>query len=365
VGDEVKAEARLAALRQRRLRGGMQFGYCVPMFAWPGPRLFRTPNVEVVDAQEVIALGREAERIGFDSIWACDHLMLGKGNAVLEGWTVLAALAGATSTPLLGLIHQANLHRHPAIHAHMTATLDQLSGGRFIFFFDTGTMASEHLAYGLDWQAETKDRVAQLEEALEIIQGLWTAPAPIDHQGRFYHLSQAQAAPRPVQAPHPPIWFAGAPPGLVELAARYGNGWNSTPAPLAELRARLARLDEACERAGRSSSDLEKSFETQVLLADDHEALRAKLRSLADKPGAGPDDRLPAGVEEFLNGRCDHLPDAITDTWIIGTPAQARQRVRDLRHLGIDHLMLWFMDAPDRTSMRSFMAEVAPPFQAG
>ncbi len=63
----------------------MKFGYCVPAFAMPGANMFRTPNVADIRDVDVVGLAREAERLGFDSLWVCDHLMLGKGEAVLEG----------------------------------------------------------------------------------------------------------------------------------------------------------------------------------------------------------------------------------------------------------------------------------------
>ena len=89
--------------------------------------------------------------LGYNSIWVADHLMLGQDQAILEGWTTLAAIAGATRRARLGIIHQAHFFRHPALAAKMMATLDQISGGRFIFFADTGTRAGEHHAYGLHY----------------------------------------------------------------------------------------------------------------------------------------------------------------------------------------------------------------------
>src|SRR5690606_13022397 len=107
-----------------------QFGYCLPIFANPGGSLFRTPNLRKLDALELLRLGRYAEELGFDPWWVADHLMLGLDDAILEGCTALSALAGATATARLGLIHQAHYFRSPAVAAKMVATLDQLSGGR-------------------------------------------------------------------------------------------------------------------------------------------------------------------------------------------------------------------------------------------
>ena len=125
-----------AELAERRKAGTLKFGYCVPAFAMPGPDLFRVPNVARIENVDVLGNARDAERLGFDSLWVCDHLMLGRDKAVLEGWTTLAMIAGATTKAQLGLIHQANLFRMPQIAAKMMSTLDLLSGGRFIHFFE-------------------------------------------------------------------------------------------------------------------------------------------------------------------------------------------------------------------------------------
>src|SRR5215831_11453099 len=131
----------------------IQFGYCVPIFAAPGGGLFRTPNWAQLDAQAALTSAVQAEALGFDSLWVADHLMLGQEQAILEGWTTLAAIAGATRRARLGIIHQAFYFRHPSMTAKMIATLDALSGGRFIYFADTGTRGSEHHAYGLNYPA--------------------------------------------------------------------------------------------------------------------------------------------------------------------------------------------------------------------
>ena len=65
----------------------IRFGFSLPIFAWPGGRLFRTPNYAALDAQTTMGLGQHADALGFDDLWVADHLMLGKDNAILEGWT--------------------------------------------------------------------------------------------------------------------------------------------------------------------------------------------------------------------------------------------------------------------------------------
>src|SRR5918999_3004557 len=155
--------------------GDIQFGVCLPIFACPGIQLFRTPGFATLDAAAVLPWGKHAAALGYDSLWVADHLMLGKDEAILEGWTVLAALAGATARPKLGMIHQALLFRHPALAAKMAATLDQISGGRLIHFMDCGYLRREYVNYGLPWDDDEEERIARLVEGTELILALWAA----------------------------------------------------------------------------------------------------------------------------------------------------------------------------------------------
>jgi alkanesulfonate monooxygenase SsuD/methylene tetrahydromethanopterin reductase-like flavin-dependent oxidoreductase (luciferase family) len=337
-------------------------GYCVPAFAMPGPDLFRVPNVARIEDVDVLGNAREAERLGFDSLWVCDHLILGRDKAVLEGWTTLAMIAGATQRAQLGLIHQANLFRLPQIAAKMMATLDRLSGGRFIHFFEAGMGRAEQVAYGLDWDDDHTARVARLEEAIELIRALYAAPGPIDFAGKFYRLDQAELAPKPLQ-PHLPVWLGEAFEPVIDLTARVADGWNTTPVTLAELDRRLGLLDAALGRAGRSRAELEISFETQILVAPDLVTLRRKVAAMAERAAEAGAAPPKAELLDFLAGRVDHLPADMTGPWIVGTAEDARRRIDALRARGVDHLMLWFMDAPDTDGMAYFMEEVAPAFR--
>lgn len=349
-------------LAERRKAGVVKMGYCVPAFAMPGPDLFRVPNVARIEDVDVLANAREAERLGFDSLWVCDHLMLGRDRAVLEGWTTLAMIAGATRRAQLGLIHQANLFRSPQIAAKMMSTLDRLSGGRFIHFFEAGMGRAEQVAYGLDWDDDHSARVARLEEAIALIRALYAATGPIDFEGTYYRLEQAELAPKPRQH-HVPIWLGEAFEPVIDLTARVADGWNTTPVTLTELDRRLGLLDAALTRAGRSRDELEISFETQILIAPDVTTLRRKVAALVDRAAEAGAAPPKSAVSDFLAGRTDHLPAEMTGPWIIGTAADVLQRTIELRARGVDHLMLWFMEAPDTDGMAYFMEEVAPTFR--
>ncbi len=342
----------------------VRFGYCAPIFAQPGGMLFRTPNLPRLDGPAAVRAAVEAEALGFDSLWVADHLMLGQDEAILEGWTTLAAMAGATERAKLGLIHQAHFFRHPAVAAKMMATLDHLSGGRFIFFADTGTRAAEHWAYGLRYPPVIADRMPDFLEGLDLIQKLWrtSAAAPLTFVGQHYQVTGAVCAPPPFTQPHPPIWFGEAHPLTLQACARLGQGWNSAPVGLVELTRRLRELRAACEAAGRPFDELEISYETQVLIAPSRAAVRERLRAMLTltPPGvATPDDE---DLRAFVRGASDAYPRYLTKAWLVGDPAEVAAQVRAYAAAGVHHFLLWFMDAPEADGMRLFMEKVAGQF---
>lgn len=160
------------------------------------------------------------------------------------------------------------------------------------------------------------------------------------------------AAPYPTAAP--PLWL-GETPDAVMLAAiaDMADGWNSTPATIAELRARLARVDAACVSAGRPLADLELSLEIQILIAP----TRARVEEQLDYAVSLP---APAG-----SGVSYADPASRADLYarsLIGTPDEVVARIEEYRALGISHFMLWFMDFPRMDGIRLFAETVLPQF---
>jgi alkanesulfonate monooxygenase SsuD/methylene tetrahydromethanopterin reductase-like flavin-dependent oxidoreductase (luciferase family) len=338
----------------------IQFGYCVPIFAWPGGNLFRTPGMARLDGRAALESAVLAEALGYDSIWVADHLMLGQEQAILEGWTTLAAIAGATTRARLGIIHQAHFFRHPAVAAKMMATLDVLSGGRFIFFADTGTRAGEHLAYGLNYPAAMEERMPDFLEGLDLILKLWqtTEARPLTYAGRTYHVTEAVCQPAPVQRPHPPIWFGEAHPLTLDAAARLGQGWNTAPVSLAEMERRLRALRAACAKVGRPFEDLEISHETQILIAEDAAGVRAQVRAMLALTPDGQATPTDADFLAFVSGESDAYPRYLTEAWLVGTPDEVARQIQAYVDLGVSHFMLWLMDAPSSDGMRLFSEQV-------
>lgn len=336
-----------------------QFGYCLPIFANPSAGLFRTPNYDQVDATTTLDLGRRAEEIGFDSLWVADHLMLGRDEAILEGWTILSALAGSTSRAKLGMIHQAHYFRSPALAAKMIATLDQVSKGRLILFYDFGRQQREHHAYHLPYPDDVGTRVRETIDGLRLILDLWAGESPLTTKHGPYGVTDAVCAYGPVQQPHPPLWFGELEPGLLKACAELGQGWNTTPCGLNELERRLALLARACQAAGRDIDEIEKSVELQVLVAPEDDVRNTLRKILAKAPDQ---DAIDPDLLAYANGAASEPPASFRETTLIGSPEEIEAQLRDYVAAGADHFLLWFLDAPERTGMDLFAREVMPAF---
>jgi alkanesulfonate monooxygenase SsuD/methylene tetrahydromethanopterin reductase-like flavin-dependent oxidoreductase (luciferase family) len=342
-----------------------RFGFCIPIFANPGPAYFRVPAWTALDPAAAVDSAVEAERLGYDSIWVADHLMLGADSAILEGWTTLSFIAGRTSTIKLGTIHLAQPFRAPAIAANMAATLDALSNGRLIYFYDCGWQEGEVRAYGVDWPDEA-ERIARMEEGLDVITALWTAETPLDFRGRYFSTSAAMCRPRPVQQPRPPIWLGEARhDAWLDAIVRHADGWNSTPVSASEYANRLGRLRAACDRAGRNIENLDLSLEIQILVAPSEADAKQILSDIAGlEPRSGGAGR--ADVAAALADRSEGAPlhQTLCD-WLVGTPDEVIAQLRDYMALGVTHFMLWFVDFPRLDGLRLFAEHVAPALRGG
>ncbi len=174
------------------------------------------------------------EGAGYAGVACWDHFVSRgvRSDPVLEAWTTLAVVGGATTR--LGLMtFVANvMNRHPAVLARMAATLQEATGGRLTLGIGIGGHPAEHLAYGIPFPDAT-ERAARLEEAVTVLRALWTG-GPITRPSPWYPLDGAHAFPVPV--PAPPIVIGAESRGGAALAARIGDGWTTPAASLDDLR---------------------------------------------------------------------------------------------------------------------------------
>lgn len=219
----------------------------------------------------------EADRLGFDTAWAHDHLLNQDDLAAPEeeGWTILAALLAQTERVRGGLMVTANTFRHPGVLAKMATTIDRLSGGRLEVGLGAGWMEAEHEQYGLELPP-VGERLGRLDEACQIMKALWTEPRA-SVEGRYYRVRQAYHEPKPLQRPHPPLVIGGSGEKVtLRIAARHANEWNLAKGSPDEFRHKCSVLDEHCRALGRDPAEIERSI--QFLAPASAEELVARAR---------------------------------------------------------------------------------------
>ncbi len=346
----------------------MRFGFALPIFANPGIPDFRTPAFEQLAWPAIAESVTKAEAWGYDSVWVADHMFLGRDGAILEGWTTLAAVAGMTKRLRLGNIHLGNEFRHAPLMAKMVATLDVISAGRFELFIDPGWREREVVAYGWDWEPERRVRAERLGEALELCKLLWSGKST-SFTGRHYRLDEAICQPTPFQRPAPPIWIGEAfDEATLDLVARHADVWNSMPAGLDVLSAKLARVDQALQQRGRDPAQLVRTLETQVLIYDDRgeaERLFERFAALRERYHAG---EAMSDILDFVATTNPNLNpvatlDQVLDEFVVGTAEEVTDKLAAYRDLGIDEVICWFMDFPSLASMHRLSTEVMPSLQ--
>jgi F420-dependent oxidoreductase-like protein len=223
----------------------------------------------------------EADRLGFDTAWAHDHLLnlLDYSQPEDEGWTILTALLVEARRIRGGLMVTANTFRHPAVLAKIATTVDVVSKGRVEVGLGAGWHEDEHKQYGLPLPP-LGERMRRLEEACQIMKALWTEPRATV-EGEYYQVREAFLEPKPVQRPHPPLVLgtSGEKVGL-RIVARHGQEWNMAKGTPAEFQRLSTLLDGYCRDAGRDPASVERSiqFLPEAMQGDDAAALVARAR---------------------------------------------------------------------------------------
>lgn len=205
---------------------------------------------------------READAISvFESAWSWDHfypLAEPFDGPNLEGWTMLAALAQATSRIRLGAMVNGMHHRHPAVTANMAATLDIISDGRFELGMGAGWNVMESDAYGIEL-GTLRQRFDRFDEGIEIIRSLLDRPVT-SFSGDYFALTEARCEPKPVQAKLPLVIGGKGPKRTLRTAARWADQWDMTfPDSPADWMLLDSVLRDHCVAEGRDESEITRS----------------------------------------------------------------------------------------------------------
>jgi F420-dependent oxidoreductase-like protein len=237
----------------------MKIGVIVPQ-GWTG----EYDGWEAAPAWErTVAVARQAERLGFESVWLFDHFHTvprPTDEITFESFTSLAALAALTHRVRLGQIVICNGFRNPALTAKMAATLDVISGGRYELGIGAGWKRDEWLAYGYGFP-DTPVRLAALRDGLGVITAM-LAPGRehATYEGEHASVRDAINLPRGLQSPRIPLMVGGNGPKVTwRLAARFADELNVDGLSPAELAEALPTIRERCSEAGRDPATLRVS----------------------------------------------------------------------------------------------------------
>ena len=191
----------------------------------------------------------------FRSIWMTDHFFW-DGEPTYEAWTVLSYLAARYPDFEVGPIVLGQSYRNPALLALMAATLQSLSGGRFVMGIGAGWKEDEYRAFDYPYP-EPRVRVQQLEETLIILKKMWEEPGQVNFQGQHYAIKDAWCEPKP--EPMIPILVGGGGYTTMKHAAKYADIWNLPDKPLEPYIERLERTQTSsrCYRARPGNSALQ------------------------------------------------------------------------------------------------------------
>jgi len=309
----------------------VSFGWRIPDFPVDGTHggYFRDQIIRVMDDVHEL----------FDSAWEADHFVPWAGfippdTDTLEAWTTITFLAGRYPDLKFGNIVLCQSYRSPAMLAKMASTFQILSEGRLVLGIGAGWKKDEYLAYGYPFPS-TSARLEQLEETIQIIKKMWVEPKA-SFEGKHYKIQDAICEPKPT--PLPPLMVGGGGKKVtLRIAAQHADWWNipgGTPSNYADL---LSVLRNHCIEVGRDYDQIVKTWLSDcVAIAPTHQAA---LELAESSPFYDP------------------------ATSVVGTPDEVVERLRRFTNLGVQHLILRFVDFPKSNGAKLFADEVIPHFR--
>jgi alkanesulfonate monooxygenase SsuD/methylene tetrahydromethanopterin reductase-like flavin-dependent oxidoreductase (luciferase family) len=317
---------------------------------------------------DLVVLG---EQLGYQSIWMGEEHFYAFGICP-SPQIFLTAVAQRTERIRLGTAISLLPMEHPIRKAEDFAMLDMLCDGRLDFGVGRGSITKHFYGFNVD-PAESRPRY---EEAITIIKKAWTEPS-FSYDGQFWQVPEVSVSPKPVQAPHPPIYRGTVSLEAYEQAAKVGDNafvvpW--TTGPHSEVRTRLDAYRSQTLEAGHP-----KGRETAIFflfIGKDHQAAKKEAEDVTRKysqhisgysVARDPAKDLKSGLFK-LQDWITSIPENVEERAIVGTPAQCIRRLEELDdELGLDRVAFYIHPgARDiesaRSGMEMFADEVMPHF---
>jgi F420-dependent oxidoreductase-like protein len=299
------------------LRAPIRLGLQIPNFNFPG--------VSEVDLFEQLSdIASTAESSGFDTVLVMDHLHQIRGvgppeNWMLDGNTILPALAARTSSVNLSLLVGAVTYRNPALHAKITTTLDVISGGRAIHGIGAGWNVEEATAYGYDFPP-LGERFERLEDHLNIVRAMFTQE-PATYEGKHHSVHEAFNNPKPIRGDIPIMIGGSGEKKTLRMVAEYADASNFF-GDADRLRHLIGVLEGHCERLGRDPAEITTTRLGTIIIAPTQEEADAKLERLAQATGMDPDRRamVLTGDPDTVAEKTSELLESGIDGLIFNSP---------------------------------------------
>ncbi len=295
---------------------------------------------------DLVRVWRYADTAGFywTSIW--DHFypaMLSPADAhgsCLEAISCMTALATETEKTRVGSLVYCVPYRHPAVLANAMVTVDHVSGGRMELGLGAGWSQIEFDAYGIPF-LPIKDRLDQLEEAIQIIRGLFTQETTT-FEGKHFRVVDARCEPKPLQA-NPRIWLGGmGEKRLLRLVAKYADGWNVPFVGTDIFQAKNGVLAQWCEKERRDPASVIRTINVGLALGRNEDDARRKRESLQVQFGSALSFLEPG--------------------MLVGTPAQVIDRIAAYVDAGAEWIIVALRAPFDFDGLQTFAEEVMPAF---
>lgn len=221
----------------------------------------------------------------FAAAWNFDHFypLIGDTHGpCLESWTMLAALAQATTRIRIGSMVNGMHYRHPAVTANMAATVDHISGGRLDLGMGAGWNFEESDAYGIEL-GTVKQRLDRFEEGVEVIVRLLSDEVTT-FKGEYYQLTDARCEPKSVQQPHPPLLIGGSGrKRTLAVVAKWAQKWDGAFADPDKWRDANDALIGHCEAIGRDHTEISRSIHVAWEAGANPSELADQARAWADR----------------------------------------------------------------------------------
>jgi alkanesulfonate monooxygenase SsuD/methylene tetrahydromethanopterin reductase-like flavin-dependent oxidoreductase (luciferase family) len=293
---------------------------------------------------ELLAGAKRVEDLGFESLWAWDHLKAIFGDPdqpIFEGWTAITAWAMQTRKVKIGLMVGANTFRNPGLVAKIVTTLDHACGGRAVLGIGGAWFDVEHREFGFEFGSGAGERLDWMDESVGAIRALMEGKRVTSPPGGHYSFDNLSISPLPVQKRLPIMIGGNGRNKTLRSVAKYADMWNAFGLPH-EVRELDGVLKRHCEEVGRDEREIERSINLWFVIRDSEAEAR---RMWADWMAL---NKTP--VERAME----------PSRPVLGTPEMIAERLAEYAAVGFNTIMLEMPAPYDAETLERTAREVVP-----